>query len=93
MIVHRDGQNLFGCILLDHVLVEHGLDLPGGDQVVKLGGVLVVFLFDNLAAELDALVANINGGAGDQLFDLLLIFTAERAKEVIVGIFFFFAIA
>ena len=38
-------------------------------------------LFDDLVAQLDALVADVDAGAGDQLLHLLLALAAERALE------------
>src|SRR5262249_36108279 len=38
-------------------------------------------LADDVVAELDALVAHIDGGAGDELADLMLALAAERAIQ------------
>ena len=38
-------------------------------------------LFDDLVAELDALVADVHAGTGDQLLDLLLRLAAEAALQ------------
>jgi hypothetical protein len=43
-------------------------------------------LVDDLVAEVDALVADVYAGAGDQLFDLALRLAAEAAEELLVRI-------
>jgi hypothetical protein len=43
-------------------------------------------LVDDLVAEVDALVADVNAGACDQLFDLALRLAAEAAEELLVRI-------
>jgi hypothetical protein len=41
---------------------------------------------DDLVAEIDALVADVDAGAGDQLLDLTLRLPAETAEELLVGV-------
>jgi hypothetical protein len=43
-------------------------------------------LVDDLVAEVDALVADVDAGPGDQLLDLALRLAAEAAEELLVGI-------
>ena len=43
--------------------------------------VLLEFFADDVVAEFDAFVADVNAGAGDEFSDLVLAFTAERAVE------------
>src|SRR5258708_30957453 len=43
---------------------------------------LVSFFGEDLLAQIDALVANIHAGTGNQLFDLLLALSAKRAGEI-----------
>jgi hypothetical protein len=43
-------------------------------------------LVNDLVAEVDALVADVDAGAGDQLFDLALRLAAEAAKELLVRV-------
>src|SRR5262249_49916184 len=44
------------------------------------------FLFDDLVAEINALVADVHAGAEDELLDLLLAFPAERAFEQVAAV-------
>src|SRR5258708_24774851 len=43
---------------------------------------LVSFFGEDLIAQIDALVADIHAGTGNQLFDLLLALSAKRAGEI-----------
>src|SRR5262245_63424400 len=82
MVVDRDRQRLLGLFLADHVRVEELVDLARLGQAVplELGG-LGQFLFDDLVAEIDALVTDVDTGASDELLDLLLALSAERALQ------------
>ena len=50
---------------------------------VGRGGELLV---DDLVAEIDALVADVDAGAGDQLLDLALALAAEAAEQLLVSL-------
>ncbi len=84
LVVVVDGhrQLLLGQLLADHVVVEIGLDLGRlgqlGEGDLLRGGEL---LLDDLVAQLDAFVADVDAGTGDQLLDLLLGLPAEAAFE------------
>jgi hypothetical protein len=43
-------------------------------------------LVDDLVTEVDALVADVDAGAGDQLFDLALRLAAEAAEELLIRV-------
>ena len=43
-------------------------------------------LVDDLVAEVDALVADVDAGPGDQLLDLTLALSAEAAEELLVSV-------
>ena len=87
VVVDRDGERALGGLLADHVLVEHLVDLPRGGEFLEVehrrGRELLV---DDLVAEVDALVADVHAGPGDQLLDLALGLAAEAAEELLVGI-------
>src|SRR5690606_5620643 len=77
-----DGQRPLGRLLPDNVLLEEVEDLPGLGQLdhADLGG-LGELLLDDLVAQLDALVTDVDARPGDELLDLLLALAAERALE------------
>src|SRR5207253_10591844 len=83
VVVDRDGQDLLGALLADDVLIEDGLDLGGLREAAELARLLLFpLLRDDVVTELDALVADVDGGPGDQLADLPLRLAAERAGQV-----------
>src|SRR5699024_4129612 len=84
VVVDRDRQCALGGLLADDVLLEEVEDLPrGGQRRLLLGGGLggLDLLGDDLVAQLDALLADVHPGAGDQPLDLLLRLPAEGAFE------------
>ena len=82
MVVHRYRKNLLRVVLTDDVVVQEVVDLTRLRQLVEmeLGGLGQLF-FDDLVAEIDALIADVDAGAGDQLLHLLLRLAAERALQ------------
>jgi hypothetical protein len=82
VVVHGHGQDLLGAVLADHVLVEDVLDLRGLGQAPQLPALLLLpLLRDDVVAQLDALVADVHRGSGDELADVVLALAAERALE------------
>ena len=86
VVVDGDREDLLRAVLADHVVVEDRLDLrrlrDRGRAGVRL--VLLDLFGDDVVAEPDALVADVDGGAGDELLHLLLRFAAEGAVQVAV---------
>src|SRR4051795_3774100 len=87
VVVDRDRQDLLGLVLTDDIIVEEGADLPWRRQLLEtdLAGVGQL-LFDDLVAEVDALVADVDAGPGNQPLDLLLRLPAERALQQFTGV-------
>ena len=87
VVVDRHRQRALGLLLPDDVLLEDVVDLPRLGEVLDVerrrGGELLV---DDLVAEIDALVADVDARAGDQLLDLPLALAAEGAEELLVGV-------
>src|SRR6266542_203859 len=84
VVVHGYGQDLLGLLLADDVVVQEGVDLDRLGELVELQlGGFGELLLDDLVAEIDAFVADVDAGAGDQLLDLLLGLPAEGALEEI----------
>src|SRR6185369_15460468 len=87
VVVDRDRERLLGCVLTDDVLVEELVDLARLRQLVELqvAGLAELFL-DDLVAHVDALVADVDPRARDELLDLLLALAAERALEQVTAL-------
>src|SRR6185436_7517071 len=90
VVVDGDREDLLGPLLADDVLVERELDLAGvrelGNRRLRLG-LLEHLLFDDFLAEVDALVADVDALARDELADLFLALSAERAAIRDLGSF------
>jgi hypothetical protein len=86
VVVDRYGKGALRAVLADDVLVQDVVDLPRLGEVLELEswgcGELLI---DDLVAEVDALVADVDAGAGDELLDLALRLAAEAAEELLVG--------
>jgi hypothetical protein len=85
VVVDRDRERALGGVLADDVIVEDVVDLGRLGKVLELerrrSGELLV---DDLVAEIDALVADVDAGPGDQLLYLSLRLPAETAEELLV---------
>jgi hypothetical protein len=87
VVVDSDRQRTFGGVLADHIVLEEVPDLRGFGQLIELhiAGLGQLFL-DDLVAEVDAFVADVHAGAGDELLHLLLALAAERALEQVTTV-------
>ena len=89
VIVDSDGQLLLGPLLSDDVLIEELLDLfrlgkgAGAFQRTRL---ILAVLGDDVQADVDAFVADVDRGTGDQLLDVALRLVAEAATEDITAV-------
>src|SRR5438552_12154099 len=82
VVVDRDGEDFLRPLLADHVLVEDILDLRGLGKRAELAALLLFpLLGDDVVAELDALVADVDRRARDQLADVVLALPAEGALQ------------
>ncbi|CKT23304.1 Uncharacterised protein [Mycobacterium tuberculosis] len=87
VVVHRHGQRAFGGILPDDVALEELPDLGRLGQLVEFHIVGVgEFLFDDLVTQVDALIADVHAGAGNELLDLFLALPAERALQQVTTV-------
>ena len=93
VVVDRDREDFFRFLLADHERVEVFEDrCRRGDAEGGFVGLAFAFfrcaakfLFEDVRANPDALVADVNAGAGDELFDLRVALSAERAHGEIGG--------
>src|ERR671918_166060 len=82
VVVHRDREDLLGLLLPDDVVVQELVDLTGLGELLELQlGGLGQLLLDDLVAQVDALVTDVDTGPGDELLDLLLRLPAEGAFQ------------
>ena len=82
MVVDGDREDLLCVLLADDVVIEELEDLPRLGEVLEgqLGGVFAL-LGDDVVTQVDALVADVHAGAGDEFLDLLLRLAAEAALD------------
>ncbi len=87
VVVDRDCQRALRLLLGDDVVVQDGVDVERLRKVVEVelggGGELLV---DDLVAEIDALIADVDARSSDQLLDLSLALAAETAQELLVAL-------
>src|SRR6266851_962116 len=92
VVVDLDGEDLLRAVLADHVLVESGADgFRIGDEagLLLLGARRPVVVLEYFLAQVDALVADEDARARDQLAYLVLPLSAEGAARVAASIFSF----
>jgi hypothetical protein len=87
VVVDRHRERALGFLLRDDVVVQDGVDVERLREVVEVelrrSGELLV---DDLVAEIDALVADVDTRTSDQLLDLSLTFSAEATKQLLVAL-------
>jgi hypothetical protein len=82
VVVHGDRELLLRRLLADDVLIEESLDLDRlGKPDAALRLVRFFFFGDDVEADVDAFVADVDGRSGDELPDVALALVAEGALE------------
>src|SRR5262249_38105391 len=82
VIVNGDRGHLLGMVLADHIVIENlAAFLRRRDAVARFYQPGLVVLADNVNAQLDAFVADVDSCAGNELAQLVLALAAERAIE------------
>ena len=84
VVVDGDRERFLRSVLTDDILVQDRLDLRWLRNLEGsvLLAVFVLFLGDDVIAQADALIADVDSRPGDQLFHLFLRLSAERTGEV-----------
>src|SRR6185436_16953522 len=78
MLIDGDGEFLLRLFLADDIFVEKFFDLGGLGQWRARGRSLLLHIVtDDLDTDINALVANVDGGASDEFLDFVLALTAE----------------
>ena len=82
VVIHSDRQNPFGVLLANHILVKGIFNFVRlwnlGNFTIGLGA--LILLGDDVVAQLNALIADVNRGPGDELLHLALALTAKRTQ-------------
>ena len=87
VVVDRNRKGLLRGVLADHVFVEEVEDLARLGEIAQLDiGGLVQLLFDDLIAQVDALVADVHARARYELLDLLLTLAAEGTLQQVTAL-------
>ena len=78
MLVDGDGQALLGFVLSDHIFVKKAFDLAGlWQRRPRRNGFSLLIVGDDLIADVNALVADVDGGTGNEFLNFILRLTAE----------------
>ena len=82
VVVDGDRKRTLGAVLADHPRIEEFEDFTRLWERKTRGRALRFGIFGNdFVAQVDTLVANVNAGSPNELADLLLALSAERALE------------
>ena len=83
VVINRYGQHLLGTLLTNHVLVKDRADFYRCRQLL-LAAFSLAFLYffaNDVVAQVNALIADKHGGAGNQLAHFMLALAAEGAIQ------------
>ena len=91
MVVNRDRESFLRFLLADDVIVEVSFDVDRTRNFQRrFRDLFALALFRNdVIAELDTLVTDVNAGARDQFLNFVLALTAEAAAKKARRRFFF----
>src|ERR1051325_1221372 len=86
VLVDGDGETLLRLLLPDDVLVQERLYLRRlGERRARGDGLRLLVVRDDLVADVNAFVADVDGGAGYEFLDFVLRLTAEGAAQRVIG--------
>ena len=89
MVVHGNCESLFSARLTDHILIKNIIDLLRLRQPVDIRTFRLfqpLLFADNIVAEFNTLIADVDRWTGNQLLNLFLPLAAERADKCICSI-------
>jgi hypothetical protein len=73
MLIDGDGQTLLSLVLSNHILIQKILNLARLRKRRTRGyGLSLLIVSDDLIADVDALIADVNGRTCNQFLDLVL---------------------
>src|SRR6185295_6254592 len=86
MLIDGHRQALLRFVLSDDVFIEERFDfIRLGKRRTRRYRLSLLVVADDLVADVDALIADVNSGTSNQFFDFILRFTAERTAQRVVG--------
>jgi hypothetical protein len=78
VLVDGDGETLLCFVLSDHIFVKEAFDFAGlGQRRPRGNGFSLLIVGNYLIADVDALIADVNGGTGNEFFNFILRLAAE----------------
>jgi hypothetical protein len=86
VLIDGNCEPLLGVFLSDHIFIKEGFDLSWLRQRRSSSyrfGLLIVC--DDLVADINAFITDINGRTGDQFLDFILRLAAEGTTQRIIG--------
>ncbi len=83
MVVYSNRQDLLGSLLANNVLIQDRTNLYRRRQllITALSLTFLHFLTNDVVAQINALIADKHGGAGNQLAHFMLALAAEGAIQ------------
>jgi hypothetical protein len=86
VLVDSDSEALLGLVLSDYIFVKKALDLAGLRQRwARRYRFCLLIIGDDLIADVNALIADVDGGTGNEFLNLILRLTAEGTAQRVVG--------
>jgi hypothetical protein len=88
VVIDGNGEGFLRIALADDVAIKKLADLMWLGQLIKQADLAALgeFFLDDLVAEVDAFVTDVDPWTGDQLLDLLLTLSAERAFQQVAAL-------
>jgi hypothetical protein len=86
VLVDGNRQALLGFVLSDYILIKKTLDLTGlGHRWAGGNGFCLLIVGNDLIADVNAFITDVDGGTGNQFLNFILRLTTERTAQRVVG--------